>query len=69
MQGEVPMVPVILRNTTEAMPKGALFARPGTIEVVVLPPIDTSDWRPETINDHVAEVRGMFLEVLGQQPD
>ena len=67
MQAGVPMVPVVLRNTSEAMPKGALLARPGTIEVEVLPPIDTSAWRPETINDHVAEVRGQFLRVLGQQ--
>lgn len=66
MQGGVPMVPVVLRNTTDAMPKGALLARPGTIEVEVLPPIDTSEWRAETVNDHVAEVRGMFLDVLGQ---
>jgi hypothetical protein len=27
----------------------------------------TDDWRVETIDRHVAEVRGMFLRALGQE--
>lgn len=66
MQAGVPMVPVVLRNTTDWWPKGSLYGRPGTVEVDVLPPVDTSDWSPETIDEHVALVRDMFLEVLGE---
>lgn len=66
MQAGVPLVPVVIHNSTDVSPKGSMLYRPGTIHVDVLPPVDTSSWRPETINDHVAEVRGMFLETLGQ---
>jgi putative phosphoserine phosphatase/1-acylglycerol-3-phosphate O-acyltransferase len=36
------------------------------VEVDVLPPVDTSGWRADTIEEHVAEVRRMFQAVLGQ---
>jgi putative phosphoserine phosphatase/1-acylglycerol-3-phosphate O-acyltransferase len=32
----------------------------------VLPPVDTSGWRAETIEEHVADVRRMFQAILGQ---
>ena len=32
---------------------------------VVHPPIDTSTWSVDTLDDHVAQVRGVFLETLG----
>jgi putative phosphoserine phosphatase/1-acylglycerol-3-phosphate O-acyltransferase len=68
MQAQVPMVPIVLRNVGELMWRGSQVLRPGTIEVCVLPPVDTSDWRRETIVDHVAEVRGMFLDTLKDWP-
>jgi putative phosphoserine phosphatase/1-acylglycerol-3-phosphate O-acyltransferase len=46
--------------------KGDFVFRPATVEVDVLPPVDTSDWSPETIDEHVREVRNMFLRTLGQ---
>lgn len=66
MQAGVPMVPVVLFDTSDLMPKGALFARSGVVEVEVLPPVDTSSWQRATINEHVAEVRQRYLEALGQ---
>jgi putative phosphoserine phosphatase/1-acylglycerol-3-phosphate O-acyltransferase len=68
MQAQVPMVPIVLRNVGELMWRGSQVLRPGTIEVCVLPPVDTDDWRRETITDHVAEVRGMFLDTLQNWP-
>jgi putative phosphoserine phosphatase/1-acylglycerol-3-phosphate O-acyltransferase len=68
MQAGAPMVPIVLRNVGEIMWRGSQTVRPGTIEVTVLPPVDTSDWRRETIGEHVAEVRGMFLEALAPRP-
>jgi putative phosphoserine phosphatase/1-acylglycerol-3-phosphate O-acyltransferase len=68
MQAQVPMVPIVMRNVGELMWRGAQTLRPGTIEVCVLPPVDTSGWRRETVADHVAEVRGMFLDTLDHWP-
>src|SRR4051812_37390556 len=68
MQAEVPMVPIVLRNVGELMWRGSQVLRPGTIEVCVLPPVDTSTWTRDTITDHVSEVRGMFLDTLANWP-
>jgi len=64
----VPMVPIVLRNVGEVMWRGAQLLSPGTIEVAVLPAVDTRAWSTETIDDHVAEVREMFLDTLGAWP-
>jgi putative phosphoserine phosphatase/1-acylglycerol-3-phosphate O-acyltransferase len=68
MQAQVPMVPIVLRNVGEVMWRGAQVLSPGTIEVAVLPAVDTSGWSAETIEDHVADVRGMFLDTLSAWP-
>jgi putative phosphoserine phosphatase/1-acylglycerol-3-phosphate O-acyltransferase len=64
MQAGVPIVPVVFRNALDVLPRGGLVLRPATVDVVVLPPIDTTAWRRETIDQHVADVRQRFLDVL-----
>jgi len=66
MQAGVPMVPVVIHNSGDVAPKGEFVFRPATVEVDVLPPVDTSSWRARAIDEHVAEVRQMFLETLGR---
>lgn len=68
MQAEVPMVPIVIRNAGEVMWRGAQMLRPGTVEVVALPPVDTRRWTVETLDDHVQDVRGMFLDTLDDWP-
>jgi putative phosphoserine phosphatase/1-acylglycerol-3-phosphate O-acyltransferase len=68
MQAEVPMVPIVIRNAGEVMWRGAQTVRPGRVEVVVLPPVDTSAWTAETVADHTAEVRSQFLDTLSAWP-
>lgn len=36
---KVPIIPVVLHNVSDALPKGKLLLRPSTIQVTVLPPI------------------------------
>ncbi|MEZ5502705.1 MAG: lysophospholipid acyltransferase family protein [Halioglobus sp.] len=69
MQAGVPMVPIVIHNAGDVAPKGDFVFRPATVEVDVLPPVDTSGWRPETIDEHVREVRNMFARTLGQTED
>jgi putative phosphoserine phosphatase/1-acylglycerol-3-phosphate O-acyltransferase len=64
MQAGVPIVPVVFRNAIDALPKHAVIVRPSTIEAVVLPPIDTSDWTRETLNDEIEAIRARYREVL-----
>jgi len=66
MQAGVPIVPIVLKNTTDAMPKGAIIARPATVHVTVLPPIETVDWDVKKLDEHIDGVRTQFLKELDQ---
>jgi putative phosphoserine phosphatase/1-acylglycerol-3-phosphate O-acyltransferase len=66
MQAGVPMVPIVIRNSGDVMPKGSSYYRPATVEVEVLPPVDTSNWTAATIDEHVDSVHAMFVSALGQ---
>lgn len=67
MQAGVPVVPIVIHNAIDVAPKGQFFYRKATVEVEVLPPIDTSNWTKATLNRHVADVRGQYLRALGQE--
>jgi putative phosphoserine phosphatase/1-acylglycerol-3-phosphate O-acyltransferase len=64
MQAGVPIVPVVLRNALDALPKSALVVRPATVEVVVLPPIDTSRWTREGLAAEVEALRERYRAEL-----
>jgi len=66
MQAGVPMVPIVIHNAGDVAPKGDFVFHPATVEVDVLPPVETSGWRADTIEQHVAEVRRLFQATLGQ---
>ncbi len=66
MQAGVPIVPIVLKNTTDAMPKGAVIARSATVHVTVLPAIGTRGWKVKDLDAHIADVRTRFLKELGQ---
>jgi putative phosphoserine phosphatase/1-acylglycerol-3-phosphate O-acyltransferase len=66
MQAGVPIVPVVFRNVLDALPKHALVIRPTTVEAVVLPPIDTSEWTVESLDERIEALRNRYLEVLDE---
>ena len=69
MEAGVPVVPMVFRNAHDAMPKGSAVLRSVAVEAVILPPIPTESWSRDTLDDHVADVRQQFLDVLGQSPE
>ncbi|MEM9173391.1 MAG: HAD-IB family hydrolase [Pseudomonadota bacterium] len=66
MQAGVPIVPIVIHNSIDVAPRGQFVFRPATVEVDVLEPIDTADWHADTVDEHVAMVRQLFLKTLGQ---
>ena len=66
MQAGVPIVPIVIHNAGDVAPKGDFVFRPATVEVEVLPPVDTSDWNIRNMTAQVRSVRNMFLRTLGQ---
>lgn len=69
MQAGVPIVPIVIQNSGDVQPKGDILYHPGTVEVEVLPPVDTSEWSADTIDKHVADVRDMYLRALEQDEE
>jgi putative phosphoserine phosphatase/1-acylglycerol-3-phosphate O-acyltransferase len=66
MQAKVPIVPIVIKNAHHALPKGSSLVRPTTIEVVVLDPIDLSNWKRKNLDKNIDKVRNMFLHELNQ---
>lgn len=60
-----PIVPIYFDGNQELSLGGSLLSKSGTINAHIHPPVDTSDWKRETLDDHIAEVRAMYLEWAG----
>jgi putative phosphoserine phosphatase / 1-acylglycerol-3-phosphate O-acyltransferase len=68
MQAGVPIVAMVMKGQNEVMWRGSQTVRPGRIEVVVLPPFETTDWKVEDVGKHADEVRNAFLHTLSHWP-
>jgi putative phosphoserine phosphatase/1-acylglycerol-3-phosphate O-acyltransferase len=67
MQAGVPIVPIVFRNALDVLPRGAVVLRPATVEVVVLPPVETRGWKREELDARIEEIRESYREVLGPE--
>jgi putative phosphoserine phosphatase/1-acylglycerol-3-phosphate O-acyltransferase len=64
MAAGVPIVPIVFRNTLDALPKHGVVFRPATVEVEILPSISTREWTHENLDEHIARVRQTYLDTL-----
>jgi len=64
MNAGVPIIPIVIKNAYMALPKGSSVFKPTHIEVVVLDPVDTSEWKKKHIDKYVEEVRNLFVKEL-----
>jgi len=64
MAGGVPIIPVVLKNALDALPRHATVIRPATVEVVVHPPIPTDDWTRDNLDERIAEIEELYRETL-----
>jgi len=69
MTAGVPIVPIVIRNADLVTSREAGLIRPGTIEVTVLPPVATSDWKVKDLDDRIAEVRQQYVDTLANWPE
>lgn len=66
LRARVPLVPVVIHNAVDALPRGSFMLRAGTtVEVEVLPPIDPSAWQPRQLQDYADDLRQRYLQALG----
>jgi HAD superfamily hydrolase (TIGR01490 family) len=64
MQAAVPVVPIVVRNAGELMWRGSNVVRSGTVDVAVLPPINTDGWRPQDLNRRIAAIRDAYASTF-----
>ncbi|MAG34240.1 MAG: hypothetical protein CL908_25460, partial [Deltaproteobacteria bacterium] len=64
MAAGVPIVPVVLKNALDALPRKAMVIRPATVDVVVHPPIPTADWKREELDGRIAEIEQLYRDTL-----
>jgi putative phosphoserine phosphatase / 1-acylglycerol-3-phosphate O-acyltransferase len=62
-KARVPIVPIVLHNMKDALPKGGLLIRPATIRVTVLPPVAPADMG--TVRQLCHQLETQYCELLG----
>jgi 1-acyl-sn-glycerol-3-phosphate acyltransferase len=68
-QAGVPVVPIAIRNSDVLMGKGTGEARSGTIEVVIMSPVDTAGVADDQdMNELISKVRNSIEVALNAEP-
>ena len=65
VEAGVPVVPVAMKYTDGLMGKGTGVARPGTMEMVLLPPIETAGRTDADVKSLTEQTRTAIAEELG----
>src|SRR6516225_5736057 len=68
MAAGIPIVPIVIRNAEIVAARNSTVINPGTVDVAVFPPISVQDWTLETLPEHIAEVRQLYLDTLANWP-
>jgi putative phosphoserine phosphatase / 1-acylglycerol-3-phosphate O-acyltransferase len=68
MAAGIPIVPIVIRNAEIIAARNSTTMNPGTVDVVVFPPISVKDWTLDTLSDRIAEVRQLYVDTLADWP-
>jgi 1-acyl-sn-glycerol-3-phosphate acyltransferase len=61
----LPVVPVVIHGAHRNWKKGTLLFQSMTLDVDVLPPVDTRSWREAEADAHATSIRDQFVAALG----
>ena len=65
----IPVVPIVIRNAEIIASRNSSVLNPGSVDVAVLPPIPVDDWTLDTLSEHIAEVRQLYVDTLANWPE
>lgn len=65
MDLKYPILPIYFDGNNRLSVGGSMLSKSGTVEAHIHPPIDTTNWHLETIDDHIKEVRDLYLNWAG----
>ena len=64
----IPIVPIVIRNAEVVAARDSSTFNPGTVDVVVYPPIPVDDWTTEDLPERIAAIRQLYLDTLKDWP-
>ena len=68
MSAGVPIVPIVIRNAEVISARDSSTLHPGTVDIVVYPPISLDDWTLDDLPERIAEVRQLYVDTLENWP-
>ena len=68
MSAGVPIVPIVIRNAEAIAARNASTMNPGSVDVLVYPPLSVADWTLEDLPDRIEEVRQLYVDTLKDWP-
>jgi putative phosphoserine phosphatase / 1-acylglycerol-3-phosphate O-acyltransferase len=68
MAAGIPIVPIVIRNAEIVASRNSTTINPGTVDVAVFPPIPVDGWTIETLPEHIARIRQLYLDTLADWP-
>jgi putative phosphoserine phosphatase / 1-acylglycerol-3-phosphate O-acyltransferase len=68
MSAGIPIVPIVIRNAEVISSRDSTTFNPGTVDVVVYPPIPVDDWTVDNLPQKIDEVRQLYLDTLKDWP-
>ncbi len=68
MGAGVPIVPIVIRNAEVISARDSSTLHPGSVDIVVYPPLSLEDWTLDNLGERIAEVRQLFIDTLTNWP-
>ncbi|MGV0716953.1 HAD-IB family hydrolase/lysophospholipid acyltransferase family protein [Mycolicibacterium sp. XJ662] len=68
MSAGIPIVPIVIRNAEVIAARDSSTFNPGTVDVVVYPPIPVDDWTHDDLSERIEEIRQLYLDTLRDWP-
>ena len=68
MAAGIPIVPIVIRNAQVVGARDATTMNPGTVDIVVYPPVSVDDWDLDSLPERIAGIRQLYLDTLKKWP-
>jgi putative phosphoserine phosphatase/1-acylglycerol-3-phosphate O-acyltransferase len=68
MSAGIPIVPIVIRNAEVIAARDSSTFNPGTVDVVVYPPIPVDDWTLKDLPERITAIRQLYLDTLKNWP-
>jgi putative phosphoserine phosphatase/1-acylglycerol-3-phosphate O-acyltransferase len=64
LAARVPVVPIVIHNARDVLPRGAWIMTSALVRVSVLPPVETHAWTLDHLDTHIQTVRTQYETTL-----